>query len=250
MICVRNVTKDYRGAAGSLRALDNVSLQMHDGDFISIVGRSGCGKSTLLKIVGEIETPSSGAVVIDLPEAAGRISPFGFCFQDPTLLPWLNVIENVLLPYRVSGTSTETARERALELLLIVGLGDFISSRPWELSGGMQSRVALCRALVHTPQILLLDEPFAALDALTRETLLFELQSIWLRHRPSTLLVTHSIHEAVMLSDAVVVMSDRPGAVRAVISVDLERPRRPEHQYTEGFRDCEQQIKRLIFNEK
>jgi NitT/TauT family transport system ATP-binding protein len=249
MIRINKITKDYIGSMGSLRALNEISLDADDGRFISIVGRSGCGKSTLLKILGGIEPPSSGSMEFDLPETDSRISMFGFCFQDPTLLPWLNVVENVLLPYRVSRTGSGAARTRALELLSIVGLADFVSARPWELSGGMQSRVALCRALVHAPPVLLLDEPFAALDALTRETLLFELQAIWWRLRPNTFLVTHSIHEAIMLSDEVVVMSDRPGTVRAVVPIDLERPRRPEHQYSDAFRNAEQVIKSIIFEE-
>jgi NitT/TauT family transport system ATP-binding protein len=249
MIRINKVSKHFVGSTGSLQALKDISLDVADGCFISIVGRSGCGKSTLLKILGGIEPPSAGNVEFDLPETDSRISMFGFCFQDPTLLPWLNVLENVLLPYRVSRTSSGEARKRALELLHIVGLDEFVSARPWELSGGMQSRAALCRALVHRPQILLLDEPFAALDALTRETLLFELQAIWLRLRPNTFLVTHSIHEAVMLSDQVIVMSDRPGTVQATIPVDLERPRRPEHQYVDAFRIAERRIKDLIFSD-
>jgi NitT/TauT family transport system ATP-binding protein len=249
MIRVRHLSKEYRGGAGTVKALSGVSLEVEEGRFVSIVGRSGCGKSTFLKILGGIETPSAGSVEIELPPRTARISEFGFCFQDPTLLPWLNVLDNVLLPYRVSRTSSAEARERAIELLRVVGLADFAAAYPWELSGGMQSRAALCRALVHAPQVLLLDEPFAALDALTRETLLFELQAIWQERRPTTFLVTHSIHEAVMLSDVVVVMSERPGRVQAVVPVGLERMRRPEHQYTPAFQDCERRVKELVFSE-
>jgi NitT/TauT family transport system ATP-binding protein len=248
MIRIRHVSKEYQGGAGTVRALAGVSLDVEEGRFVSIVGRSGCGKSTLLKILGGIESPSAGTVEIELPPRPGRISDFGFCFQDPTLLPWLNVLDNVLLPYRVSRTGSAEARERAVDLLRIVGLADFASAFPWELSGGMQSRAALCRALVHAPQVLLLDEPFAALDALTRETLLFELQAIWQERQPTTFLVTHSIHEAVMLSDLVVVMSERPGQVRATVPVALGRARRPEHQYTPAFQDCERRVKELVFS--
>ena len=249
MIRIENVSKEYRGSKGRLSALNNVSYAAEKGRFVSIVGRSGCGKSTFLKILGGIETPTTGCIEYSLPQSEDAVSLFGFCFQDPTLLPWLDVLDNVLLPYRVSGRNTAAARARALELLRIVGLGDFAAARAWELSGGMQSRVALCRALVHAPQVLLLDEPFAALDALTRETILFELQDIWLRLKPNAFLVTHSIHEAVMLSDEVIVMSDRPGSIRAVVPVGIERPRRPEHEYTDEFRHVGQQIKRMIFEE-
>jgi NitT/TauT family transport system ATP-binding protein len=192
---------------------------------VTLVGRSGCGKSTLLRIVAGLLEPTGGRVTIAGTPVTGPRRDVSLMFQRPALLPWRNVIENVLLPVEVHRLDRRAYRRRAHDLLELVGLDAFATRSPWELSGGMQQRVALCRALVVEPRILLMDEPFAALDALTREELGLELQRIWSEHRATILFVTHSIEEAVLLADRVVVMSARPGRIRRVVPVDLPRPR-------------------------
>jgi NitT/TauT family transport system ATP-binding protein len=192
---------------------------------VTLVGRSGCGKSTLLRIVAGLLEPTSGSVTIDGAPVTAPRRDVSVMFQRPALLPWRNVIDNVLLPVEIHRLDRRAYRRRAHDLLELVGLDAFATRRPWELSGGMQQRVALCRALVAEPRILLMDEPFAALDALTREELGLELQRIWSEHRATILFVTHSIEEAVLLADRVVVMSARPGRIRRIVPVDLPRPR-------------------------
>jgi NitT/TauT family transport system ATP-binding protein len=216
-------------AAGRRRsptqALDGISLDVHEDEFVTLVGRSGCGKSTLLRIVAGLLKPTAGHVEIDGVAVTGPRRDVSFVFQRPALLPWRSVIENVLLPVEILGLDKQEYGRRAHDLLELVGLEGFARSSPWELSGGMQQRVALCRALVANPRILLMDEPFAALDALTREDLSLELQRIWTEHRKTILFVTHSIEEAVLLADRVAVMSPRPGRVVKIVGVDLPRPR-------------------------
>jgi NitT/TauT family transport system ATP-binding protein len=208
-----------------VHALDDVSLDIHDNELITLVGRSGCGKSTLLRIVAGLLAPTSGRVVVDgLPVTKPR-RDVAFVFQRPALLPWRSVFDNVMLPVELHRLDRRVHVRRAHELLELVGLDGFARRSPWELSGGMQQRVALCRALVADPSILLMDEPFAALDALTREELSLELQRIWGENRKTILFVTHSIDEAVLLGDRVVVMSPRPGRIDEIVPVDLPRPR-------------------------
>ena len=219
------VSKEYRTDDDDIQALDRVSLQLHEGEFLSIVGPSGCGKSTLMLIVAGLIPPTSGAVRIGGVEVRGPYTSAGIAFQDPTLYEWRRVLENVLLPVELQGRSLEPARQRARDLLSMVGLSGFERKYPFELSGGMRQRVALCRALVHDPPLLLMDEPFGALDALSREQMNLELQSIWQSNRKTVLLITHSIQEAVFLSDRVVVMSPRPGRVGEIVPIDLPRPR-------------------------
>ena len=206
-------------------ALDRVSLALDDGEFLSIVGPSGCGKSTLMLIAAGLVMPTSGAVRIGGVQVTKPYANVGVAFQDPTLYEWRRVLENVLLPVEIQRRELGPFRQRARELLGLVGLEGFERKYPFELSGGMRQRVALCRALVHDPPLLLLDEPFGALDALSRDQLNVELQSIWQRNRKTVLLITHSIQEAVFLSDRVVVMSPRPGRVGKIICIDLPRPR-------------------------
>ncbi len=213
------------GRRSTVRALDRVDLDVAENELVTVVGRSGCGKSTLLRIIAGLLTPSSGAVTIDGTPVTGPRRDVSVMFQRPALLPWRSVVENVLLPVEIHRLDRRTYRRRAHDLLELVGLGGFADRSPWELSGGMQQRAALCRALVAEPRILLMDEPFAALDALTREELGLELQRIWGEHRTTIVLVTHSIEEAVLLADRVVVMSPRPGRVARIVPVDLPRPR-------------------------
>jgi NitT/TauT family transport system ATP-binding protein len=220
-----DVSKDYPTDHETIRALDRVSLDVAEGEFVSIVGPSGCGKSTLMLIAAGLVPPSSGVVRIAGAEVTAPYTKAGIAFQDPTLYEWRRVLANVLLPVEIQGLALAPFRRRARELLAMVGLEGFERKYPFELSGGMRQRVALCRALVHDPPLLLLDEPFGALDALSREQLNLELQAIWGENRKTVLLITHSIQEAVFLSDRVVVMSPRPGRIGAVVPIDLPRPR-------------------------
>ena len=205
--------------------MTDIDLEVRENEFVTIVGRSGCGKSTLLRILAGLIPASEGVVSIGGEPVTGPRRDVGFVFQRPALLPWRTVLENVLLPVEVAGGDMVAARVEAQSLLEVVGLGGFEKRSPWELSGGMQQRVAMCRALVSNPSVLLMDEPFAALDALTREDLSLELQRIWSEHRKTIVFVTHSIQEAVVLSDRVIVMTPRPGRVAREIAVDTARPR-------------------------
>ena len=200
-------------------------MEVAPGEFIAVVGASGCGKSTLLRLVAGLIQPSAGSILVGNQPVRGPDGRAGIVFQSPVLLPWRSVRQNVALPLDVMPGTRAIPRSRVDELLALAGLRGFEDSRPRELSGGMQQRVAICRALVHDPGLLLMDEPFGALDALTRETMNMELQRIWLATGKTVLLITHSIGEAVLLADRVFVMTPRPGQVRAVVQVELPRPR-------------------------
>lgn len=206
-------------------ALADVNLEVEAEQFVTLVGRSGCGKSTLLRIIAGLLRPSGGIVSVDGTPVTQPRRDVSLMFQRPALLPWRSVLDNVLLPAEIHGLDRRESRRRAFELLELVGLEQFALRPPRELSGGMQQRVALCRALLPDPRILLMDEPFAALDALTREDLSLELQRIWGQHRKTIVFVTHSIEEAVLLADRVIVLTPRPGRISRIIPVDLPRPR-------------------------
>jgi NitT/TauT family transport system ATP-binding protein len=211
---------------GSVLALRDVGLRVGSNEFVAVVGPSGCGKSTLLRVIAGLVEPTRGRARALGEEIGRRRSDIGLVFQRPTLLPWLDVLDNVLFPLRHMGrTVTPGHRDRAIGLLGSVGLADFAHRLPSELSGGMQQRVGICRALITDPLLLLMDEPFAALDALTRDELGLELLRICGEQPKAVLFITHSIQEAVMLADRVVVMSPRPGRVRAIVPVPIERPR-------------------------
>lgn len=222
-----NVGQVFVSSDGSpVVALEQVSLSLRRFEFVSVIGPSGCGKSTLLRLVAGLLKPSSGQVSIFGTPVTEPRDEIGFAFQRPTLLPWLDVYGNVTFPMRHKyGYVDERAATRARELLVTVGLGDFAKKRPHELSGGMLQRVAIARALLHDPDILLMDEPFSALDALTRDEMSFELLRIWAERPKTVVFVTHSIQEALLLSDRIVVMSARPGRVSEIIDVPLPRPR-------------------------
>jgi len=206
-------------------AVERLSFRVGADEFVTIVGPSGCGKSTTLRMVAGLVSVTGGRVEIRGRPVTGPIRDAGMVFQSPVLLPWRSALGNVLFTAEMAGAGAGAHRTRALELLRLAGLGGFEQRYPHELSGGMQQRVAICRALLLGPSLLLMDEPFGALDVMTREKLAFELQRIWAATRTSVLFVTHSITEAVLLSDTVIVMTARPGTARAVIPVDLPRPR-------------------------
>ncbi|MER7278488.1 ABC transporter ATP-binding protein [Dactylosporangium sp. NPDC000244] len=222
---VRGVSKTFRTNAGDVVALTDIDLEVRQGSFVSLVGPSGCGKSTLLRIVAGLETSSGGTTLVAGAPVDGPRRDFGMVFQQPVLLPWLTILRNVMLPADVARDRSAAAKQRAEDLLRLVGLDGFQHRYPRELSGGMQQRAALVRALMSRPSLLLMDEPFGALDALTRETMNAELLRIWSETGATTLFVTHSISEAVFLSDVVVVLSGRPGQILDRIPVDLPRPR-------------------------
>jgi len=225
-ISISHLTKEFGTASGDrVRALDGVNLVVGEGEFISVVGPSGCGKSTLLKIVAGLQAPTSGEVEVDGRVVREPRRDVGVVFQSPLLLPWRTVRDNALLPLDLQGRKRAAYESKVDALLQLVGLADFANKYPYELSGGMQQRAAITRALVDDPKLLLMDEPFGALDAMMREHMNAELQRIWLEHRNTVLFITHSIPEAVFLSDRVVAMSPRPGRVADIVTVDLPRPR-------------------------
>ena len=225
-IRVAGVGKTYAGKGGrGLKALHDVSFDVGRRQFISILGASGCGKSTLLMMIAGLEQISAGQIIIAGQVAGRPRRDVGVIFQDATLLPWKTAIENVLLPIEIFGLKKEQYRERAEALLGLVGLGHAMAKRPRELSGGMRQRVSICRALIHEPSVLLMDEPFSALDAITRDDLNVELLRIWDRYHQTALFVTHSIREAAFLSDRVIVLGDRPGRVLADMTMPFPRPR-------------------------
>jgi NitT/TauT family transport system ATP-binding protein len=225
-ITLRAVTKRYRAArGGEVHALSEIDLSIDAGEFVSIVGPSGCGKSTLLMLVSGLIPPTSGAIEVDARAVKGAIDNIAIVFQRDVLLDWRTVLANVLLPVEIKKLDATVHRQKARDLLRSVGLAEFEEKYPGELSGGMRQRVAICRALVQDPGLLLMDEPFGALDALTREQMNLDLQRMWLRDRNTVLFITHSIEEAVLLSDRVVVMSSRPGCIADIVSNDLPRPR-------------------------
>lgn len=225
-LSVADVSKEYETREGDqIVALDRASLSLAESEFVSVVGPSGCGKSTLLKIIAGIE-PLSGGNIIYRGQAVKRPQRgMGVVFQTPVLLPWLTTLENVLLPIRVLRMPRAPAEERARELIALVGLAGFEGKYPLELSGGMQQRVGIARSLIHDPGLLLMDEPFGALDALTRERMSLELQKIWMANRKTVFFITHSILESVFLSDRVLVMSGRPGRIVEELIIPFPRPR-------------------------
>jgi len=242
----QDVTKVFGGAAKRMVALDHVNLEIRDGDFVSILGESGCGKTTLLRIAAGLLSATSGRVLMDGVPVTKPGRDIGFVFQQSVLLEWRTVLENILLPIEIFKLRLKDYREKALDLLKMTGLSEFASHYPIQLSGGMQQRVSIARALIHAPSVLLMDEPFGALDAITREQMNVELLRIWSLSRTTALFITHDIGEAAFLSDRVVVLGSRPGRVKRIFDVDLPRPRLPEHRFDERFTRLCQDMKHAM----
>ena len=249
MVRIDAVSRHFFSADGGRTiALDQVSLDIGQNEFIALVGPSGCGKSTLLRILAGLIKPSAGQVQVAGQALTEPRERTGIVFQAATLLPWANVLENILFPVRVTGKPVTAALTAvAHELIKVAGLAGFETRAPRELSGGMQQRVAICRALLNDPDLLLMDEPFGALDALTREEMTLELLRIWAVRPKTVVFVTHSIPEAVLLADRVVVMSARPGRIADILDIDLPRPRRFAMAALPAFNQATERIRGQIF---
>ena len=249
LIDAQSVSKSFDTRQGSLCALQDFSLQMHEGEVVCIVGASGCGKSTFLNIVAGFTTPSSGQVLLDGREIIGIEPRCGMIFQNYALFPWLTVRGNVAFGPHMKGVSRRHRHEQAQRWIDLVGLKGFEDAYPGELSGGMQQRVALSRALANEPEVLLCDEPFAALDAMTRQIMQQELLKIVQDSQKTVLFITHSIDEALVLSDRLIVMSARPGRVKAVYDNDLPRPRQLDIQITSHYLELKREVWGLVQEE-
>jgi NitT/TauT family transport system ATP-binding protein len=241
----------YGRGAAAVRAIDEVTLDIARGEFIAVVGPSGCGKSSLMKLISGLHPAASGALTVEGKPVTGPLRSVGMAFQNSNLLPWRTALENVLLPLEIvepyrSDFSKHKYSGKARALLESVGLQGFTEKHPWELSGGMQQRTSICRALIHEPEILLLDEPFGALDAFTREELWLALRDLQAARKVTVMLVTHDLREAVFLADTVYVMSSRPGRIVRRCPVNLPRPRDLEVTYTQPFQDVVHELRSLI----
>ncbi len=239
---VRDLSKVYATSGGPVRALDRVSLAARQGEFLTILGPSGCGKSTLLMIAAGLVPPSSGSILVEGRTVTGPRTDIGVVFQSAVLLEWRTALANVMLQAEAKQLERSAAETRARQLLVSVGLGGFEDKYPHELSGGMRQRVSICRALLHNPPQLMMDEPFGALDALTRDQMVIDLQQIWNETRTTVLFITHSVAEAVFLSDRIVVMTPRPGRIDRIIDIDLPRPRTLAMRETPEFAAYTRQI--------
>ena len=246
LIAVEGVSRVFTSGARIVTALEEISFEIHTGNFVSIVGPSGCGKSTLLKIISGLLAPSSGKVSVSGRPVDQPLENVGMVFQAPVLLKWRSVLGNVLLPVEFAKLDVSGYADKARGLIKLVGLEGFEEMYPHELSGGMQQRASLCRALVTDPQLLLMDEPFGALDAMTRDELDMELLRIWEERKKTVLFVTHSIQEAVFLSDLVFVMSARPGRLLDTILIELPRPRTMEMMSAAKFGEYTLKIRALL----
>ena len=250
-ISLRGVRKVYRSGGAEFLAVSDVTMDVQEGELVSLVGPSGCGKTTVMKILAGLHGADGGTV--RMGNASSPFDPsrdIGMVFQQALLLKWRNILDNVLLPAEIVGLPMKAARSRARDLLNLVGLAGYEDKYPQQLSGGMQQRTAIARAFIHDPKLILMDEPFGALDALTREEMTMELLRIWSERPKTVLFVTHSITEAVMLADRVVVMSPRPGRVAEIVDVNAPRPRSFDNEADPSFHEATQRIRQLIFGQK
>lgn len=241
-----NLRHLYGNGSKTLAALDGVQMSVGQGEFVAIVGPSGCGKSTLLRILGGLLEPTAGRVYLDGAPLVSPHSQVGYVFQSVNLMPWRTALKNVTLPLEMARVPRPEREERARQLLALVGLEGFEAAYPRHLSGGMAQRVAIARALVRDPELMLFDEPFGSLDALTREQMNVELLRIWRARRVMAVMVTHNLQEAIFLADRVLVMSPRPGKIRAEVSVNLPRPRTLDVMHTEFFGALSRQVREAL----
>jgi NitT/TauT family transport system ATP-binding protein len=253
LVQLERVSMAYGRGAAAVRAIDEVTLGIAQGEFIAVVGPSGCGKSSLMKLISGLHPPLGGTLTVEGKPVSGPLKSVGMAFQNSNLLPWRTALANVLLPLEIvephrsrMRTEREAYRAKAQKLLESVGLGGFTQKFPWELSGGMQQRTSICRALIHEPEILLLDEPFGALDAFTREELWCALRDLQAERRVTVMLVTHDLREAVFLADTVYVMSNRPGRIVRRCEVGIPRPRDLEVTYSQPFQDLVHELRQHI----
>ena len=245
-VSIVDVSKHYATADESIIALDKVSLEIGRDEFVSVVGPSGCGKSTMLMMIAGLTKPTAGRILLDGLEVQSPQTNLSIVFQEANLLEWRTVAANLALQAEIRGLDRAKYAERATQLLARVGLGAFANRYPFELSGGMQQRASLCRALLIDPPLLLMDEPFGALDALTRDDMNLELQDIWMSSPKTVVFITHSISEAVLLSDRVIVMSPRPGRIVADIKIDMPRPRMLRDRETEQFGEYANKVREIF----
>jgi NitT/TauT family transport system ATP-binding protein len=248
LIEIRQATKVYQTASGPVESLKPLNIDIVEGEFVAIVGPSGCGKSTLLKMVAGLLPVTAGSISINGIKVTGPQTNVGIVFQSAVLLAWRSVLNNILLQAEIRQMPKEEALARARRLIEMTGLKGFENKNPWELSGGMQQRASICRALLHDPPLLLMDEPFGALDAMTREKMNVELQRIWMAAKKTVLLITHSIPEAIYLADRVLVMSERPGSIAAEYRIDLPRPRGLDVMGSAAFGDYAKLIRAHFYS--
>jgi NitT/TauT family transport system ATP-binding protein len=253
LVQLDRVSMAYGRGAAAVRAIDEVTLSIATGEFIAVVGPSGCGKSSLMRLISGLHPPLGGTLTVEGKPVSGPLRSVGMAFQNSNLLPWRNAVDNVLLPLEIvephrgrMRSERKAYRAKAQKLLESVGLGGFTEKFPWELSGGMQQRTSICRALIHEPEILLLDEPFGALDAFTREELWCALRDLQAERNVTVMLVTHDLREAVFLADTVYVMSSHPGRIVRRCEVGIPRPRDLEVSYTQQFQDIVHELRQLI----
>jgi NitT/TauT family transport system ATP-binding protein len=248
VVSVSGVAKTFGTEGGGVRALEGIDLSIAAGEFVSLIGPSGCGKSTLLRLIGDLTTPSAGSIEVNgKPARRARLDrDYGMVFQAPVLMDWRTVAKNIELPLELMGYDRGERSRRSTDLLKLVELEGFEGRHPWELSGGMQQRVAIARALAFDPKLLLMDEPFGALDEMTRERMNLELMQIWTRTRTTVVFVTHSIPEAVFLSTRVVVMSPRPGRIARIVDIDLPQPRTVETREQERYFELVTEVREAL----